>query len=135
MKRKFKITIEGESYEVEVEEIEETGTKVPPSPAKSPPITPEAPPAPLRASSSSVTKPPPARVSAEEVITSPMPGTITAIRVKAGDEVKAGDVLLILESMKIENEILAPWDGKIREVFVAVGKYVRRREPLVAIEG
>lgn len=134
MKRKFKITIEGESYEVEVEEVEETGAKAPPSPAKTSPITPKAPPAPLRASSSSVTKLPP-KVSAEEVVASPMPGTITSIKVKAGDEVKAGDVLLILESMKIENEIPAPWDGKVREVFVAEGKYVRRREPLVAIEG
>ena len=51
------------------------------------------------------------------------------------DVVKAGDILLILESMKIENEIFAPRDGKIREVFVAEGKYVRRREPLVTIEG
>ena len=132
MKRKFKITIEGESYEVEVEEIRETGVKAPPSPAKRSPITPEAPPAPFRASSST---PPPATVGAEEVVTSPMPGTIISIKVKAGDVVKAGDILLILESMKIENEIPAPRDGKVREVFVAEGKYVRRREPLVAIEG
>ena len=93
MKRKFKITIEGESYEVEVEEIRETGVKAPPSPAKRSPITPEAPPAPFRASSST---PPPATVGAEEVVTSPMPGTIISIKVKAGDVVKAGDILLIL---------------------------------------
>jgi len=135
MKRKFKITIEGESYEVEVEEIRETGVKAPPSPAKRSPITTEAPPAPFRASSSTASTPPPATVGAEEVVTSPMPGTIISIKVKAGDVVKAGDILLILESMKIENEIPAPRDGKVREVFVAEGKYVRRREPLVAIEG
>lgn len=135
MKRKFKITIEGESYEVEVEEIEETRPKAPPSPAKAPPITPGRPPADPGPSSSSVAKPPPATVAAEEVVTSPMPGTIVSIKVKTGDVVKAGDILLILESMKIENEIPAPRDGKIKQIFVAEGKYVRRREPLVAIEG
>jgi len=135
MKRRFKITIEGETYEVEVEEIEEAGPKAPPSPAKAPPTTPGRPPADPRASSSSVTKPPPAKVAAEEVVTSPMPGTIVSIKVKTGDVVKAGDILLILESMKIQNEIPAPRDGKIKQIFVAEGKYVRRREPLVAIEG
>lgn len=135
MKRKFKITIEGESYEVEVEEIEETRSKAPTSPAKAPPVTPGKPPADPRPPSSSVTKPPPATVAAEEVVASPMPGTIVSIKVKTGDVVKAGDILLILESMKIENEIPAPRDGKIKQIFVAEGKYVRRREPLVAIEG
>ena len=79
--------------------------------------------------------PPPATVGAEEVVISPMPGTIISIKVKAGDVVKAGDILLVVESMKIENEIPAPRDGQVREVFVAEGKYGRRREPLVTIEG
>ena len=64
-----------------------------------------------------------------------MPGAIISIMVKSGDAVKAGDVLLILESMKIQNEIRAPREGKIKEVFISEGKYVRRREPLIAIEG
>ena len=86
-------------------------------------------------SSASVIEPPPARVAAGEVVTASMPGTVIFIEVRAGDVVKAGDVLLVLEMMNIHNEIAAPRDGKITEVFVSEGKYVRRREPLVAIEG
>lgn len=131
MKRKFKITIEGESYEVEVEEIEEVKPKAPTSTAKAPPVTPEAPPAP-KTPPAPITKPPVPKV-AEEVVTSPMPGTVISIKVKVGDLVKAGDVLLILESMKIQNEIPAPREGRITEIHVSEGKYVRRREPLIAI--
>ncbi|MQY55312.1 MAG: biotin/lipoyl-binding protein [Dehalococcoidia bacterium] len=64
-----------------------------------------------------------------------MPGTVIAIKVEVGELVKVGDVLIILESMKIQNEIPAPRDGRIKEIYVAEGKYVRRREPLIAIEG
>jgi glutaconyl-CoA decarboxylase len=67
------------------------------------------------------------------VVRAPMPGTIVSVNVKAGDAVKSGDVLLILESMKIKNEITAPQDGTVSEVFVAEGQYVKRREQLVDI--
>ena len=68
------------------------------------------------------------------VVRAPMPGTIIAVNVKVGDSVKAGDVLFILESMKIKNEIKAPQDGKIKEILVTEGQYVKRRETLVDIE-
>jgi biotin carboxyl carrier protein len=131
MKRKFKITLEGECYEVEVEEIKEAKPKAPASSVKTPSVTPEAPP-PV---TPPVAKPPPPKVAPEEVVISPMPGTVMSIKVKLGDPVNVGDVLLILESMKIQNEIPAPRDGRIKEICVTEGKYVRRREPLVAIEG
>ncbi len=67
------------------------------------------------------------------VVRAPMPGTIVSVNVKTGDAVKSGDVLLILESMKIKNEITAPQDGTVSEVFVAEGQYVKRREQLVDI--
>ncbi len=69
----------------------------------------------------------------EDVVISPMPGTIISIKVKVGDAVKAGDVLLVLESMKIQNEITAPRDGTIKEILVTEGKYVKRRESLISI--
>jgi len=131
MKRRFKITIEGESYEVEVEEITEAKPKAPTSTVKTPSVTPDAPPP----ADPSVTKPPPPKVAGEEVITSPMPGTVISIKVNVGDQVKVGDVLLILESMKIQNEIPAPREGRIKDIHVSEGQYVRRREPLIAIEG
>ena len=133
MKRVFKITLEGETYEVEVEEVA-AGKPKAPAAAKAPPpkATPSTPEPPRVAP---VSRPPVAKVAGEGVIPSPMPGTVTTVSVKAGDEVKMGDILISLESMKIHNEILAPKDGKVKEIFVAEGKYVRRGDPLIAIEG
>jgi len=133
--RRFRVTIEGESYEVEVEEIKEARPGTSASSTKLSPVAREAPPVPAKTEPAPVAKPSPAEVAGGEVVSAPMPGTIVSIRVKGGDEVKAGDVLLILDSMKIQNEIRAPREGKIREVFVSEGKYVRRKEALLAIEG
>ena len=65
----------------------------------------------------------------------PMQGMVFAIKVKAGDTVKLGDVLLVLEAMKMESDIPSPQDGIIREIFVSTGQHVRRGDPLLAIEG
>jgi len=138
MKRKFRITIEGESYEVEIEEMEEmeetekTETGQSNSPTQKPPSSAEAPRFPPKASPA--IRPPTVRAG-EAVVASPMPGTIVSINVKVGDSVKAGDILLVLESMKIQNEIPSPKDGVIKEVLVPEGKYVKRREPLIIIGG
>lgn len=105
------------------EEIVTAEPEVPIVPAETPPVTTPA-----------AAKPVP-RIAGEGVITSPMPGTVIAIKVEVGELVKVGDVLIILESMKIQNEIPAPRDGRIKEIYVAEGKYVRRKEPLIAIEG
>jgi biotin carboxyl carrier protein len=67
------------------------------------------------------------------VITSPMPGTVISVAVKVGATVQAGDVLLTIESMKIMNEIRAPKDGKVKQIYTVEGAYVRRREPLMEI--
>ena len=64
-------------------------------------------------------------------VTSPMPGTILSISVKAGDSVKAGQVLMILEAMKMENEIVAPEDGVVASVAVAQGANVNTGDVLV----
>ena len=112
------------------EEIVAAEPEAPIVPAETPSVTPEAPPVTMPAA----TKPVP-RIAGEGVVTSPMPGTVIAIKVEVGELVKVGDVLIILESMKIQNEIPAPRDGRIKEIYIAEGKYVRRREPLIAIEG
>jgi len=131
MNRRFRITIEGESYEVDVEEISAAKPNTPVPPVKKPSSTPEAPPR----AAQPVARPPLTWIAGEGVITSPMPGTVIAIKVKVGDTVKAGDALIILEAMKIHSEIPAPRDGRIKEIHVVEGAYVRRREPLIAIEG
>ena len=64
---------------------------------------------------------------------SPMQGLVFGVKVKVGDAVKMGDVLVILEAMKMESEIHSPKDGKVKEVYVSEGGYVKKGEPLVSI--
>jgi biotin carboxyl carrier protein len=71
---------------------------------------------------------------ARETVEVPITGKIVSVNVKAGDEVKEGDVLCVLESMKMENPILAPVDGTITEVGVAVDQVVKPGEVIAVIE-
>lgn len=73
-------------------------------------------------------------VDTGKAIKAPLPGTITAINVKVGDEVKAGDALLVLEAMKMANNIEAEQDGKVTAVCVKVGQSVMEDEALVVVE-
>ena len=100
--RKYNVNVNGTAYEVTVEEVKGGAA---PAPA----------PAPAAA---------PAPAGAGEQITAPMPGTILDVKVTAGQAVKSGDVLMILEAMKMENEIMAPHDGTITSVAVAKGSSV-----------
>ena len=76
----------------------------------------------------------PAASGAGESITSPMPGNILAVNVAAGDMVKKGQVLMVLEAMKMENEIMAPQDGKVISVAVAKGAAVESGALLCTIQ-
>ena len=69
-----------------------------------------------------------------EIITSPLPGKIVAVKVSAGQKVKEGDLLLIIEAMKMENEIVAPVTGTVTAVAVAADKTVQIGDNLVSIE-
>jgi glutaconyl-CoA decarboxylase len=69
-----------------------------------------------------------------KLITPPMPGKIIAVKVKEGDTVKSGDVVLILEAMKMANEIKSPYAGKVKEVRVTIGQSVAPQDTLIAIE-
>ena len=104
--KNLKITVNGVAYSVQVEEV---GGAAPAAVAAAPaPVAaPAAAPAPAP-----VAAPAPAAVEGEAV-KAPMPGTILSVNVKAGDSVKSGAVLAILEAMKMENEIMAPCDGTI----------------------
>ena len=64
---------------------------------------------------------------------SPMPGTIVRVNVKAGQSIKSGDVLAVLEAMKMENEIMAPHDAKVLQVLVDVGAKVDSGTPLIVL--
>ena len=129
--RKFIINVNGNSYEVEVEEV--GGASAPisrPAPKATAPAA-AAPAAPKAAAPASA----PVTASAgQEVIESPMPGNIWKILVKEGQEVKSGDVLLILEAMKMENEILAPRDGKVASITTSEGSAVNTGDKLVIMD-
>ncbi len=121
--RKFTVNVNGTKYEVEVEEFA-PGSKASESRPAAEPLKASVPSTP--ASSAPV-------AGGKESITSPMPGTIVDVRVKSGDNVRSGDVLVVLEAMKMENEILAPIDGKVTDVKVGKGASVESGELLVVI--
>ena len=105
--RKYRVTVNGTVYEVELEEI--TGAVPAAAPAAAAPAPAAAPAAPA---------------GEGEQITSPMPGTILAVNVTAGQSVKKGDVLMVLEAMKMANEIMCPRDGVVSSVQAAKGASV-----------
>jgi len=121
--RKFVISVNGNSYDVEVEEVKDGVSAARPvqvSPVK------EAAAAPV--TTASVTP-----ATGSVTVAAPMPGTIVSVAVKAGDSVKKGDVLCILEAMKMENEISAPVGGVISSVSVKKGDAVESGNLLLVI--
>lgn len=134
MMKKFMINVNGNSYEVEVEEVKDgvrqsAQLAAAPAPAAAAPIPAAAPaPAPAPAPAKEV-----AVSAGQEVVESPMPGTILRIEVKEGQDVKAGDILLILEAMKMENEILAPSSGRVVSIATSAGSSVDTGDKLVVI--
>ena len=113
--KKYKVTVNGTAYEIELEEL--TGA------------------APAAATAAPVPTPAPAAAPAGgEQVTSPMPGTILAINVAAGDTVKRVQVLMVLEAMKMENEIMCPCDGKIASVNTSKGSSVESGTLLCVIQ-
>ena len=120
--KKFNVTVNGNAYEVEVEEI---GAAAAPAAAPAPVAAPAPAAAPTPAAA-------PAAAGAADV-TCPMPGTIVDVKVKAGDAVKAGDVLVIFEAMKMENEIQAAAVGSVAAVYVNKGDSVESGQVLLAM--
>ena len=102
--KKYRVTVNGTVYEVELEEL--TGS------------------APVSAPAAPAAAPAPATPAAGEQICAPMPGNILAVNVTAGQAVKKGDVLMVLEAMKMENEIMCPRDGVVASVNTSKGASV-----------
>lgn len=123
MRRKFKVTVNGETFLVEIEEVEGEG------------LTP-------LASNTQVTKPlgfikdqakPINRKDQDGYVIAPLPGVISEVRVTKGSQVEKGAVLMVLEAMKMENEIYATVDGVVEAVLAEVGQQVGRGDRLLLI--
>ncbi len=125
--RKFNITVNGVAYEVEVEEVAAGESAAPASAPKA------AAPAPKAAPAAKPAAPKAAPVANGTKVNAPMPGTILDVKVAQGQAVKKGDILCILEAMKMENEILAPQDGTVAQVNVTKGASVNSGDPLVVL--
>lgn len=104
--RRFMVNVNGTSYEVAVEEID--GKAAPAAPVAAP-------------------------AAGDTLVKAPMPGNILSVSVKPGDAVKKGQAIMVLEAMKMENEILSPIDGTVTSVLVQQGASVNSDETLCAL--
>lgn len=127
---KYVVTLNGKNYEVEVEETDAVITAVTDA-APAAPVAAAAPAAPVAAPAPAAA---PAAAADGQKVLSPMPGTILSVNVSVGSAVKAGEVILILEAMKMENEIVAPCDGTVRQLAVQKGSTVAT-DALLAVVG
>ena len=108
--KKYRVNVNGSLYEIEIEEMAAPAKMSAAAPAAAPVVT-----------------------GAGEPVNAPMPGNILKVNVTSGQAVKAGDVLCVLEAMKMENEIMAPKDGTVTQVLVSKGANVDTGAPLVVI--
>ena len=132
---RYKINLKGKIYEVEVEKgeamlIDEYEAKAPAAPAAA---ASAAVPAAAAAPAPTAAAPAPAAIASGETVNAPLPGTVLDVKVAAGDAVKKGQVLMIIEAMKMENEVLANSDGVIKQVVVSKGQSVKTGDALVVM--
>ena len=125
--KRFNITVNGKAYDVAVEEV--TGG----APASAPVAAPTQAPAPAPVAAAPAA-PAPVTVTGGTTVNSPMPGTILDVKVNVGDTVSDGQVLMILEAMKMENDIVAPVAGKIAAINVNKGDSVNSNDVLASIQ-
>ena len=131
---KYKVSLNGRTYEVEVEAAEamllSEYDAIAPAPVAAAPVAAAPVAAPATASAPAAA---PVVTGAGEAVNAPMPGTILKVNVSQGQAVKEGDVLCVLEAMKMENEIMAPKAGTVTQVVVAKGSSVNTGDALVVI--
>lgn len=121
--KKYNVTVNGTSYEITLEVVDAADVKTA-TPAAAPAAAPAPAPAPAAT---------PVANASGETVNSPMPGTILSVNVQNGATVKKGDVLMVLEAMKMENEIMSPCDGTVVSVNVQNGASVETGSVLCVI--
>ncbi len=141
MVKKFKVKVNGEEFNVEVEEVVESFAMSNPSNKVTEPSATVRKTAEVSKSGEEKTvqsntsdRGRGGDISGKKVVSAPLPGKIISVNVKKGDFVKKGDLLLILEAMKMENEIFASTDGKIVDILVSPGDYVSTGDKMIVME-
>ncbi|BFL73222.1 MULTISPECIES: biotin/lipoyl-containing protein [Anaerococcus] len=127
--KKLNVTVNGKTYEVEVEEDDFLESQKRPTVVYQPASNTQ----PAASTSNETEKQAAPAAASASSVTSPLPGTINKINVSEGESVSKGDVLLVLEAMKMENDIKAPNDGVVNKIHVASGDNVNTGDPLVDI--
>ena len=128
----FRVVVNGNEYKVEIEELADgQATPAPASPKPTPVAAPKAAPAAKPAAAPKAAQQ--AAPGAGGAITAPMPGTILSVSAAVGDKVEQGQVLLVLEAMKMENEIMAPSAGTVEQVNATQGESVNAGDTLIVI--
>lgn len=123
------IVVNGKEYEVELEDFGISQAAAPVArPAADRPAQPAAP---VAHAAGAASRPSPSGLAGS--ITSPLPGLILEVLVREGDEVKAGQDLMVMEAMKMENKIQSPHDGVVRKIFVQQGANVAEGEKLIEV--
>ena len=123
--KEYTITVNGVAYDVTVDEKGNGGASAAPTAA---PVAKAAAPAAAPAPAQKVSQ------AGNISVTAPMPGKILSIKVKEGDSVHSGDVLLVLEAMKMENDIVAPKDGTVVSINTKVGDSVESAQVLIGLQ-
>lgn len=128
---KYKITLKGRTYEVEVEHgeamlLDEYEAVAPAPAAAAVPVVPAAVPAAAAVA-------PAAAIAAGTPVTAPLPGNVLSVKVNVGDSVKAGQLLVLIEAMKMENEVFAPADGMVKQIVAQKGAMVATGDTLLVI--
>ena len=127
---KYIVTLKDKTYEVEVEEgeamiLDEYEAKAPAAPVAAAPVAAAPAAAPAAAA--------PAAPASGTAVPAPLPGNVLSIKVNQGDTVAEGDVLLVIEAMKMENEVAAPCAGTVQQISVSVGQMVNTGDTLVVL--
>lgn len=132
---KYKVTLKGKTYEVEVERgeamiVDEYAAYAPAPAAVAAPVVAAAP---VAAAPVAAAPAAPAAVAAGTPVTAPLPGNVLGVKVNVGDAVKAGQLLVLIEAMKMENEVLAPADGVVKQIVANKGAVVATGDTLLVI--
>jgi len=119
----YKVKVNGKTYKVELESVEEIASTVAAAPAKE-----------AKKDEKKAPAQTPVKAGEGNQITSPIQGTVIKVNVAPGKKVKKGDVVCVIEAMKLENDVVSPFDGEVSEVLISKGQAVASKQPIIVVK-